>query len=184
MLAVCTAVLATGIVFAVVDWWPGAAHTADDLANDLILTTLGFLLFLTGTVWAVKTFNVVVRYRRWSWWIVPAPVIVVMALLLALLLPAPSFHSARSDFEAVVTTMPEGDALWGIDVGPFSISSVTRHGDGAIYFVDEDQVFWLSTGGWVYSPTGQPTGDKYYEEFEATHIDGPWYEFRAHLPNW
>lgn len=183
VLAVCTAVLAAGIVFSVVDWWPGAAHTADDLSNFLIQVALGLLLCATGIVWAVKTFNVVVRDRRWSWWIVPAPAIVVTALLIALLVPAPSFQSARSDFEAVVATMPNDDALWGVDVGPFSMSSITRSQDGTIYFTDDDQTFWSSTGGWVYSPAGQPTGNAYYQEFQAKHIDGPWYEFQGtHFP--
>ncbi|NKR44575.1 hypothetical protein GS506_04685 [Rhodococcus hoagii] len=47
------------------------------------------LMCATAIVWAVKTFNGV-RDRRWSWWIVAAP-------LLAVLVPAPLFQSARSD---------------------------------------------------------------------------------------
>jgi len=155
VLAVCTVVLAAGIVFSIVDWWPGAAHKVDDLSNYLIRVALGSLLCATAITWAVKTFNVVVRDRRWPWWIVPAPAIVVAVLLLALLVPTPSFQSARSDFEAVVATMPNDYALrGGVDVGPFRMSTIERSRDGAIYFTDDDQTFWRSIGGWVYSPAG------------------------------
>lgn len=64
------------------------------------------------------------------------------------------------------------------------MSRITRYPAGTVYFYHADQVRFRSIGGWVYSPDGPPAGDKYYEKFEVTHIDGPWYEFRGRQPNW
>ena len=185
--AVCTLVLSLGIVFAVIDWWPGAGHRVDALTNLLILLALGTLLLVTGIVWAVMTFGVVYQDRRWSWWVVPAPAIVLAALVIALLVPAPSFQSSRDDFEIAVRNLPntsEPTSDTDVHVGPFTMSQITKHPAGTVYFHHADQGWFRSAGGWVYSPGGRPTGDKYYEKFEVTHIDGPWYEFRGTLPTW
>ncbi len=184
-MAAFTFVLTVGITFAAVDWWPGASRGLDAFTNLLIMVGLGGLLLIAGLVWAVKTLYLVGRDRRWSWWIVPAPAIVVAALLVILLVPAP-FHSARGDFEAAAqrfSTSPESQAF-DVNVGPFTISSITREADGTIYFHDSDQAFFHAIGGWVYSPAEAPTGDGMYEKFESRHIDGPWYEFNARHPNW
>jgi hypothetical protein len=34
----------------------------------------------------------------------------------------------------------------------------------------------MSSSGWVYAPGGPPAG---FDDFTATHLDGPWYEFSA-----
>lgn len=185
--AVCTGLLSLGIVFAAIDWWPGAGHRVDELTNLLILLVLGVLLLVAGIVWAVKTFGIVCRDRRWSWWILPAPSIVVVALVIALLVPKPSFQSSREDFEMAVrnppnTSEPISDS--DVHVGPFTMSRITWYPAGTVYFYHADQVRFRSIGGWVYSPDGPPVGDKYYEKFEVTHIDGPWYEFLGRQPNW
>lgn len=185
--AVCTLVLSLGIVFAVIDWWPGIGHRVDKLTNLLILLALSGMLLITGTVWAVQTFGIVRQERRWSWSVMVTPIIVLTALVIAVLIPAPSFQSARDDFEMAVRNLPdtpESTSVTDVHVGPFTMSRITKHPAGTVYFHDADQGWFRSAGGWVYSPGGRPAGDEYYEKFDVTHIDGPWYEFRGTLPTW
>ena len=73
LLTAVTLVLAVGITFAAVDWWPGASRGVDAFTNGLILIGLGGLLLVVGLVWAIKTLYVVGRDRRWSWSIVAMP---------------------------------------------------------------------------------------------------------------
>lgn len=68
-----------------------------------------------------------------------------------------------------------GTTRQDFEIGPFDLGFAQATPDGEVYFHDEGSMF-LTTVGWVYSPAGEPAG---FDDFTATHLDGPWYEFRA-----
>jgi hypothetical protein len=181
VVAVLSATLSAGVVFAMVDWWPGKGHQVDEFTNGLLALLFGVLLLIVGLVWAIKSLYVVGRDRRWSWWIAPAPTVVVLAAVAVLMFPGPSFHSSRNAFDAAVQqvlTSPEPQAF-DVRVGPHEISRIVRDDDGAVYFYDSDQAFLTVSGGWVYSPSGPPPTRMGVDVIDAVHIDGPWYEFTS-----
>lgn len=55
-----------------------------------------------------------------------------------------------------------------------SIGRVEQRSGGVVYFIESDSSFG-STRGWIYSPAGNPAGQRYFLLLEQ--IDGPWYEF-------
>ena len=61
------------------NFWPSpfGAHTWLDplLAHLVVLAVLA----VTGLIWAIRTLYVLGRDRRWSWWVVPAPIVVLSA---------------------------------------------------------------------------------------------------------
>lgn len=173
--------LCTGIVFALLDWWPGHGHTVDAFTNSMIVLAFGVLLVAVGLVWAIKSAYVIGRDRRWSWWIAAAPIVVVAATVAALIIPSPSFESSRSDFDlAARTALSSPDpTVFDIPVGPYTMSRIERHSNGAVYFYDADQSFLTTSGGWIYSPAGPPPDRSGIDRIESTHLDGTWYEFTA-----
>ncbi|SLB17312.1 Uncharacterised protein [Mycobacteroides abscessus subsp. abscessus] len=62
-----------------------------------------------------------------------------------------------------------------LEIGQFEISSAHVVRPDEVYFIDNDSMF-TTTSGWVYSPSGAPTG---FDDFSAKHLGGPWYEFTA-----
>ncbi|MCZ4505396.1 DUF1109 domain-containing protein [Rhodococcus ruber] len=160
IVAQLSVLLCIAIVFALLDWWPGQGRTVDAFTNTVVVLVFGVLLVVVALVWAVKSLYVIGRDRRWSWWIAPAPIAVVVALAAVLLVPSPSFESSRSDFDLAVRTVlssPE-PAVFDVRVGPYTMSRIERHDTGAVYFYDSDQAFLTTSGGWVYSPAGPPSG--------------------------
>ena len=173
--------LSAGIVFATVDWWPGKGRTVDDFTNLAVTVVLGVLLLAVDLVWAIKSIRFVADHRRWSWKIATAPIVVIVAAALGLLIPSPSFESSRSDFDLALRKIlsSQESTLFDRHIGPYTISRIERRDNGAVYFYDSDQVFLTVSGGWVYSPEGPPPERSGIERFESTHIDGPWYEFTS-----
>ncbi|BCN83242.1 hypothetical protein RE0356_18830 [Prescottella equi] len=47
---------------------------------------------------------------------------------------------------------------------------------GDVYFVEAGGLGISTSSGWAYSPDGTPAG---FDDFSATHLGGPWYEFTA-----
>ena len=181
IVAGASVLLCTGIVFALLDWWPGHGNTVDAFTNSMIVLVFGVLWVVVGLVWVVKSAYVIGRDRRWSWWIAAAPIVVVAATVAAAVIPSPSFESSRSDFDlAARTALSSPDpAVSDVQVGPYTMSRIVRGDNGAVYFYDADQNFLTTSGGWIYSPAGPPPDRSGIERFESTHLDGPWYEFTA-----
>ncbi|WP_213934707.1 hypothetical protein [Rhodococcus sp. B50] len=181
IVAGASVLLCTGIVFALLDWWPGHGHTIDAFTNSMVVLVFGALLMIVGLVWAVKSALVIGRDRRWSWWIAAAPITVLVAAVAVLVIPSPSFGSSRSDFDAAVYAVLSSreSAVFGVPVGPYTMSRVERHSNDAVYFYDADQNFLTTSGGWIYSPAGPPPDRSGIDRIDAAHLDGRWYEFTA-----
>jgi hypothetical protein len=163
-----------------VNFWPSPfgqfAWLEPFLAGLVVL-----LIFLAlGLVWAYRTLRVVGRDRRWSWWILSAPLIVLAgAVVLHFVLPTTTFLDKRSEFDTVaqeLRAIPGGSVRDEIEIGPFDIRYARATADGDVYFHDTHGSGFNTQTGWVYSPDGPPTG---FDDFTATHLDGPWYEFEA-----
>jgi hypothetical protein len=181
MVAVVTVLVCTGMVFALLDWWPGHGHTVDAFTNSVVVLVFGGLLVIVALVWVVKSAFVIGRNRRWSWWIAAAPIVVVAATVAAAVIPSPSFEASRSDFDlAAQAVLSSPDPIvFDIPVGPYTMSRIERHSNGAVYFYDVDQSFLTTSGGWIYSPAGPPPDRSGIDRIDAAHLDGPWYEFAA-----
>jgi hypothetical protein len=163
------------------NWWPSpfGAHTWADplLAHLLVLVVLA----VTGLVWAIRTLYVLGRDRRWSWWILPAPVLVLAAFAFVVWGPSTTFLDKRSEFEAIAVDIREnpGTSRDEFEIGPFDIKRARGGGpSGEVYFVDNSTVFFSFTSGWVYSPEHEPAGLGNVD-FSSTHLDGPWYRYES-----
>lgn len=161
------------------DWWPsrfGDARWADPL---LFGGAAILVLLVAGLVWAIRTLYFVGRDRRRSWWVPVAPAMVIAAVAGALLFPPPDFDDLRPDFERValeVLASPDRSRP-DVEIGPFDFLFVRKDTGGAVYFVDAGGIGTMASSGWAYSPDGPPAG---FDDFSATHLGGPWYEFTAH----
>ncbi|BCN78916.1 hypothetical protein RE0346_25760 [Prescottella equi] len=160
------------------DWWPsrfGDARWADPL---LFGGAAILVLLVAGLVWAIRTLYFVGRDRRRSWWVLAAPAIVIAAVACARLFPPPSFDDLRPDFERValeVLASPD-PSRQDVEIGRFDFHYVRKDAGGAVYFVDAGGLGISTSSGWAYSPDGTPAG---FDDFSATHLGGPWYEFTA-----
>lgn len=158
------------------DWWPsryGAVRWADPL---LFGAAAVLVLAVVGLVWAVRTLYVIGADRRWSWWIVPAPAVVLVAVAAVMLLPRPSFDDTRPQFERVAQELlASPDRYWSdLEIGRFDISSARKGGESVVYFTEAGGLGLTVSSGWAYSPNGAPPG---FDDFTATHLGGSWYEF-------
>lgn len=158
-------------------WWP--SPFGDFRWFDPLLVSAAALLTLivVGLVWAVRTLYVLGQDRRWSWWILPSPVAVIAAVAAVLLMPPATFLDKSGEFETVAIALLEqpGSTVEELEIGQFEISSAHVVRPDEVYFIDNDSMF-TTTSGWVYSPSGAPTG---FDDFSAKHLGGPWYEFTA-----
>ncbi|MGW5513206.1 DUF1109 domain-containing protein [Nocardia africana] len=173
-----------GVVFSVAvlvcvyyDWWPsrfGSMRWADPL-----LAAAGALVLLAvaGLVWMIRTLYLLGRDRRWSWWVLPVPLTVLAAGLMVVLAPRTSFDEMRPEFERVARELLAGPDTVRSDfeIGRFDIA-YARADSGAVYFVEAGGLGLDTSSGWAYSPSGRPAG---FDDFSATHLAGPWYEFTA-----
>ena len=158
------------------DWWPsryGSAGWADPL---LFGAAALLVLAVVGLVWAVRTLYVIGADRRWSWWIVPAPAVVLVAVATVMLAPRSSFDDTRSEFEQVARELlADPEPLHSqLEIGRFDIRTAMSGDDGVVYFIKDGGLGLTVSSGWAYSPNGTPAG---FDDFTATHIGGPWYEF-------
>jgi hypothetical protein len=136
------------------------------------------VLLIVGLIWAIRTLHVVGQDRRWSWWIAPAPVVVGLAAAVLVLLPPDNMLDHRDEFEAVARELSAqpSNSREHIEIGPFDISSARATSGGEVYFAEDSGFSLMSASGWAYAPGGPPAG---FDDFTATHLDGPWYEFSA-----
>ncbi|WP_242676662.1 DUF1109 domain-containing protein [Rhodococcus sp. ABRD24] len=160
------------------DWWPsrfGNRQWADPLLFGGVAL---LILAVAGLVWAIRTLYVVGQDRRWSWWILPAPLAVVGVLAIGLLLPPPDFDAMRPQFEQTAKDLLASTERIraNVEIGPFDIISVRKDPGGAVFFTEAPILASSTISGWVYSPAGNPAG---FDDFSSTHIGGPWYEFTA-----
>jgi len=162
------------------NWWPSpfGGHTWADplLAHVLVLGVLA----VAGLVWAIRTLYVLGRDRRWSWWILPAPVLVAAAFTFVVWGPSTTFLDKRTEFEAIAVDIREnpGTSHDEFEIGPFDINRARGGLSGEVYFVDNSTIFFSFTSGWVYSPDHAPAG-RDDADFSVTHLDGPWYQYES-----
>ncbi|MEU1957472.1 DUF1109 domain-containing protein [Nocardia sp. NPDC019304] len=160
------------------DWWPsryGCFAWADPL---LFGAAAVLVLLICGAVWAVRTLYVVGRRRTWSWWIAAAPAMIFAVAGTIALLPRPSFEDTRPQFEQVALDLlaSSESSRSRFEIGRFDISYARKDPDGAVYFIEDGGLGLTVSNGWAYSPHGTPVG---FDDFTATHLGGPWYEFTA-----
>ncbi|MER7454270.1 DUF1109 domain-containing protein [Nocardia beijingensis] len=166
------------LVCAYYDWWPsryGSFAWVDPL---LFGAAAVLVLLICGAVWAVRTLYVVGRDRTWSWWIAAAPALILAVAGTISLLPHPSFEDTRPQFEQVALDLLASSepSRSHVEIGRFDISYVRKDLDGTVYFVEDGGLGFTVSSGWAYSPHGTPVG---FDDFTATHLGGPWYEFTA-----
>lgn len=158
-------------------WWP--SPFGDYRWLDPLLASAAALLMLivVGVVWAIRTLYVLGQDRRWSWWILPTPIAVIIAIGIAMTVPRVSFLDTSAEFEAIaVDLLANPDTVAEeMDIGRFDIRRARVSVPDEVYFIDNESMF-TTTKGWVYSPARTPTG---FGDFSATHLGGPWYEFTA-----
>ncbi|MFD0360996.1 DUF1109 domain-containing protein [Nocardia sp. GCM10030253] len=161
------------------DWWPSRFGDLNWL--DPLLCGGLALLVLTGSmlIWAIRTLYVLGYDRRWSWWIVPIPAVVLIAATTAALIPPRSFTDLRPQFEQVAAELLAGPETTrqDLEIGPIDIISVRETDDGVVYFIDADGAGYTNSSGWAYAPNGLPAPG--LANFTWIHIDGPWYEITS-----
>ncbi|MEU6830299.1 DUF1109 domain-containing protein [Nocardia beijingensis] len=160
------------------DWWPsryGSFAWVDPL---LFGAAAVLVLLIGGAVWAIRTLYVVGRDRRWSWWIAAAPALILAVAGTISLLPRPSFEDTRPQFEQVALDLLASSepSRSHVEIGRFDISYARKDPDGTVYFIEDGGLGLTVSSGWAYSPHGTPVG---FDDFTATHLGGPWYEFTA-----
>jgi hypothetical protein len=158
------------------DWWP-SRYGNSSWADPLLFGAVALLILaVTGLVWAIRALYVLGQDRRWSWWIAPAPAVVLLAVATMLLAPRPSFDDTRPEFEQVAHELLADPApvLSDLEIGRFDITTALVGEDGIVYFIEDGGLGLTDSSGWAYSPNGIPSG---FDDFTATHIGGPWYEF-------
>lgn len=183
VIAVCAALSTVAVMFFAHSWVPGAGRILYLISKPLLVTA-GLALLVSAVFWLYKSVQYfrAAHSRRLSWWVAVAPMCVAIVGFINLLSPWPSFERSRADFEAALDNFPDdAKRQENIKVGPFDIYSITRDPtDGAVYFSDEDQLFFSRQAGWVYSPNGAPQAKGYVsvgDEFTTVPIDGPWYRY-------
>lgn len=158
-------------------WWPspfGGFRWLDPL---LVSAAALVILVMVGLVWAIRTLYVVGQDRRWSWWILPAPLVVTAAVAVVMLVPQVSFLDKSGEFETIALDLLKnaGTVAEQLEIGSFDIRRTRVVPPDEVYFIDNGSMF-TTTRGWVYSPSGTLSG---FGHFSATHLGGPWYEFTA-----
>ena len=88
-----------------------------------------------------------------------------------------TFLDKSGEFETIAIGLLEQpeSTVEELEIGQFDISSAHVVRPDEVYFIDDDSMF-ITSSGWVYSPSGPPSG---FDDFSATHLGGPWYEFTA-----
>lgn len=158
-------------------WWPspfGGFRWLDPL---LVSAAALVILVMVGLVWAIRTLYVVGQDRRWSWWILPAPLVVTAAVAVVMLVPQVSFLDKSGEFETIALDLLKnaGTVAEQLEIGSFDIRRTRVVPPDEVYFIDNGSMFTTTRGG-VYSPSGTLSG---FGHFSATHLGGPWYEFTA-----
>lgn len=112
---------------------------------DPLLVTLAMILVFVavGLFWAIRTLYVLLADRRWSWWILPAPIVVCVGVTALAVLPPQSMLDERAGFETVASDLlrvtPE-TTRQDFEIGPFDIGFAQTTPDGEVYFHDEGAV--------------------------------------------
>lgn len=158
-------------------WWPSPFGEYRWLDPFLVSAAALLILIVVGLVWAIRTLYALGQDRRWSWWILSSPIAVIAAVALVLLMPPATFLDKSGEFETIAIGLLEQpeSTVEELEIGQFDISSAHVVRPDEVYFIDNDSMF-ITSSGWVYSPSGPPSG---FDDFSATHLGGPWYEFTA-----
>ncbi|MFI6430342.1 DUF1109 domain-containing protein [Rhodococcus oryzae] len=160
------------------DWQPASYGNLTGADHFFYGAPALLVLALTGLVWAIRTLYVVGEDRRWSWWIVAAPSVVIAAVAVGMIWPPPTFDEARPEFERIARQVlaEPGTRLADIEICGFEISYVRMIAADEVQFIDADGYVFTTVSGWVYSPNRMPNGSD-NREFSSTHLGGPWYKF-------
>ncbi|MFI7284618.1 hypothetical protein ACIBOV_30605 [Micromonospora chersina] len=154
----------------------------------LLVLGLVHVLGLAAVVWVVLVVMGIQR-RQWSWWFLPAPVVVVLALALVVEgVPLQArWAMSRSAFERVVATVPTTSpvgAEWSrvpvpSRIGAYRIEAAYPVPGGVVFY--EANGYMTDDAGFAYLPDG-PTSDLETPDFESPafkHLGGPWYSWTA-----
>lgn len=150
-------------------WWP-----RDDNAF-LTGVASGLVLLGCGLWWAIRSIYVAGQDRRWSWWILPAPVAVGIAILVALW-GAPSFEQARPKMDEIAAELradPDASSVsWWNDspLERFDIRFVHEDADGNVYF---KFTIYGANKGWMHASAGPPEKDF----LELIPLGDGWYRY-------
>ncbi|MDZ7917305.1 MAG: hypothetical protein U5N21_13045 [Rhodococcus sp. (in: high G+C Gram-positive bacteria)] len=82
-----TTIAVVALVFMSMNRWPSPRGFFAWL-DPLLVGAIAIVVLLTvGLVWAIRVLHVVGQDRRWSWWILPAPIVVCVGAVLIFALP-------------------------------------------------------------------------------------------------
>ncbi len=148
---------------------------------------LAMYAVLAGSVlcagWLVRTLCFLITAKRFSWWLLAVPTVVVVCLSLSAA-QAPlrvRFALAEDAFtralDAAVTDPQAADTLAG-DIGSYPVSAVAVYRD-RVYFTVAGGGF-LDESGFAHLPSGPPAvDDPIGESVTVTALTGDWYVFSS-----
>ena len=93
-----TTIAVVALVFMSFNRWPsprGAFAWFDPL---LVGAAAVVVLLTVGLIWAIRVLHVVGQDRRWSWWILPAPMVVCLGALVIVVLSGQTTNDSWLDF--------------------------------------------------------------------------------------
>jgi hypothetical protein len=169
---------ATLIAGAVLLW--AASLPGSDFGLAMYAVLAGFVLC---AVWLVRTLCFLITTKRFSWWLLVVPAVVVLCLSLSAA-QAPlrvRFALAENAFTRAADTAaadPQAaDALAG-DISGYPVSAVAVYRD-RVYFTVAGGGF-LDQSGFARLPSGPPAvDDPLGESVSVTALTGDWYVFSS-----
>lgn len=157
------------------DWSPIGKNLDDGGKFELILVS-AIILLPSALAWLLRTCVFLGRERVWSWKILLAPALVLLATVFAVVPGPTTFEDERSSFDRLAHQVQAnpGGTYANIHMGSIDIKAARQRADNAIYFYDADAN--TSFAGWVYSPDRRPT---YYNFTTLNDLGDGWYKFAA-----
>lgn len=118
------------------------------------------ILVMVGLVWAIRTLYVVGQDRRWSWWILPAPLVVTAAVAVVMLVPQVSFLDKSGEFETIALDLLKnaGTVAEQLEIGSFDIRRTRVVPPDEVYFIDNGGSMFTTTRGGCTHPAGHFLG--------------------------
>ena len=139
----------------------------------LLIMVVTFLVVLAAVVWAVRVLAFIATRRRFSWWLVVAPVagLVVLSLDVTNLPLRARFQLSRTAFDRSATaSSPETEARQRI--GLYTIQWVSDEDDQILYS-EVHGCDMLCDAGFLYAPHGARAD----AGMTVSHLTGPWYTY-------
>ncbi|MFI8566310.1 hypothetical protein ACIGGF_07080 [Rhodococcus sp. NPDC078407] len=80
------------------NWWPSPRGYFAWFDPLLVGAVAVVVLLTVGLLWAIRVLHVVGQDRRWSWWILPAPIVICLGALLIVILQEQAMSATWLDF--------------------------------------------------------------------------------------